>query len=107
MKDYIIKMIDTKSLTIYRTDNKTILLPANSNIQYGNRKISLELYSLENPKVGVLGENGNITIISDGGTITFKNVTFDNITIIGKKSINVIMENSKGNITTEGEVNIS
>ena len=97
MRDFDIKIEKNSIVTIFGTEDDTIVIPAEAKIDPSRSKFDISLGD-KATKFGIPHDSEKIEINADGSNITVENVSFERLEIDGEGSIRIFADRIDGNI---------
>ena len=98
MKDYEINIKNAKEVTIFATDNDTIVVPSKVTFESGHDQAEIHIDSVENATIGIPPEADHIELSVENATVNVKGISFSRIEIDGKGKLLINTDTLSGNI---------
>ena len=95
MRDFDIKIEKNSIVTIFGTEDDTIVIPAEAKIDPSRSKFDISLGD-KATKFGIPHDSEKIEINADGSNITVENVSFERLEIDAKGSVLVKLDGTTG-----------
>ena len=98
MKDYEINIKNAKEVTIFATDNDTIVVPSKVTFESGHDQAEIHIDGVENATIGIPPEADHIELSVENATVNVKGISFSRIEIDGKGKLLINTDTLSGNI---------
>ena len=98
MKDYDIKIKNAKTVTLYGTENDTIVVPSKARIDTDRDQADIDIEGVENTIVGIPPKAGHIELFIEDTVLDLKGISFERIEIDGSGKIVIRLDSIEGNI---------
>lgn len=98
MKDYDIKIKKASEVTLYATDNDTIVVPSKVKFDTDRDQADIDIEGVEKALVGIPPMAGNIEVFIENTTLNLKGLSFERLEIDAEGRITIIADRIDGNI---------
>ena len=98
MKDYEINIKKAKEVTIFATDNDTLVVPSKVTFESSHDQAEIHIDGVENTTIGIPPEAGHIELSVENATVNLRGISFSRIEIDGKGKLLINTDTLSGNI---------
>ena len=98
MKDYEISIKNAKEVSIYKTDNDTLVIPSSSDIETDKNNTEIKIKDVEEAVIGIPKEAGHIELSIEDASLTVKGISFERMEIDGKGKLVINLDDIAGSI---------
>ena len=98
MKDYDIKIKKASEITLYATDNDTIVVPSKVKFDTDRDSCDIDIEGVEKALVGIPPMAENVELFIENTTLNLKGISFSRLEIDAEGKITIIADRIDGNI---------
>ena len=98
MKDYDIKIKKASEVTLYATDNDTIVVPSKVKFDTDRDSADIDIEDVEKALVGIPPMADHIELFIENATLNLKGISFERMEIDAEGRITIIADQINGNI---------
>ena len=98
MKDYDIRIRKANEVTLFATDNDTIVVPSKVKFDTDHDQADIDINGVDEVVVGIPPMAGNIEVFVENTTLNLKGISFERLEIDGEGSIRIVADRIDGNI---------
>lgn len=96
MKDYDIKIEGATKITVYGTNDDTVLFPASAKIDTDRNKFDVDVEGVAEVRIGIPCACEKLEIACGNATLTVRDLTFEDLEIDGKGDLKIAVSNIRG-----------
>ncbi len=98
MKDYDIKIKKAAEVTLYATDNDTIVVPSKVKFDTDRDQADIDIEGVEKALVGIPPMAGNVEVFIENAVMYLKGISFERLEIDAEGKIQIVADQIDGNI---------
>lgn len=98
MKDYDIKIKKAEEVTIYGTDNDTIVVPSKVKFDTDRDQADIDIEGVAKALVGIPPEAEHIELFIEDAVLNLKGISFERMEIDGEGKLTISLEDVDGSI---------
>ena len=98
MKDYEITIKKASEVTIFATDNDTLVFPSKVTFESSHNAAEILIDGLENTTIGIPPQADHIELSVENATVNLKGISYSRIEIDGKGKLRINTDTLSGNI---------
>lgn len=98
MKDYDIKIKKADEVTIYGTDNDTIVVPSQVTFETNRDQAEIDIDGVAKALIGIPPKAGHIELFIENSVLNLKGLSFDRMEIDGEGKLYIALDEADGSI---------
>lgn len=98
MKDYDIKIKKAEKVTIYGTDNDTIVVPSQVNFETNRNQAEIDIDGVAKALIGIPPKADHIELFIENSVLNLQGISFNRMEIDGEGKLYIVLEDADGSI---------